>query len=127
MEDIRAFFESYRARWEATRDGKVIAKFYHAPSLTLRGDGSFECFQTTDDVARFFHATADTYHRQGLNRIAFKDFSASPLGARSAFATMTWQAFKADGSLAREWRQSYNLVRFGDAWEIVLSTFHVDR
>ena len=53
MQEIAAFFESYRARWEATRDGKVIAQFYHAPCLTLRGDGSFVCLHTADEIVRY--------------------------------------------------------------------------
>jgi hypothetical protein len=80
-----------------------------------------------DDVARFFQTLADTFGSQGLVKFPFKDFSSEMLGSRSAFATMTWRACQADGTLGREWRQSYNLVCFDDKWEIVLSTIHVSR
>jgi len=125
LDTAKGFFETYQSVWIATRDGKQIAKFYHAPCLSLRGDGTFVCFNANDEIARFFQTVADTYHRQGWVRIAFRELAAEALGSRSIFATMTWQAFKADGSLAKEWRQSYNLCRFGETWAIVLATFHV--
>lgn len=121
---VGRFFESYQSIWVATRDGRQIANFYHAPCLSLRGDGTFVCFNTAEEVAEFFQSAADVYHRQGWERIAFKDLSSELLGSRSAFATTTWQACKADDTLAKEWRQSYNLCRFGETWKIILSTFH---
>ena len=122
---VKRFFESYQSTWVATRDGKQIASFYHAPCLSLRGDGTLVCFSTVDEVTEFFQSAADAYYRQGWERIAFQGLSTELLGSRSAFATMTWQAWKADGTLAKEWRQSYNLCRLGGTWQIVLSTFHV--
>jgi hypothetical protein len=91
---VKRLFESYQSTWVATRDGKQIASFYHAPCLTLRGDGTFVCFSTVDEVTEFFQSAADTYYRQGWERIAFKDLSTELLGSRSVFATMTWQAWK---------------------------------
>jgi hypothetical protein len=38
---------------------------------------------------------------------------------------MDWELRRGDGSLIREWRQSYNVVRVGKGWQILLSTFHV--
>jgi hypothetical protein len=122
MSEIERFFEAYRNTGESN---KSLAPYYHAPCLTLRGDGSFVSLQSVDDVARFFQTLADTFDSQGLVKFPYKDFSAESLGPRSAFVTMTWEALKADGTLGREWRQSYNLVRFGEKWEIVLSTIHV--
>jgi hypothetical protein len=126
MDEIAAFFERYRARWEATRDGKVIAEFYHAPCSTLRADGSFVVLQTAMDIASFFQTAADNYHRQGCERWSIKDFFATPLGARGAVVTVNWQPAKADGTLLRDWRTSYNLIRFGRDWKIVLATMHID-
>lgn len=122
---VKKFFESYQRVWLATRDGRQIAKFYHTPCLSLRGDGAFVCFNTPEDVAQFFQSAADNYYRQGWERFALEDLSAESLGSRSLFTTMTWQALKSDGILAKEWKQSYNLCRFDKGWEIVLSTFHV--
>lgn len=122
---VRKFFEAYQAVWLATRDGKQIARFYHAPCLSLRADGTFVRFNTADELAQFFQSTADAYYRQGWEQFALKDLSVQSLGSRSIFTTMTWQALKADGALAKKWTQSYNLCLFDKEWAIVLSTFHV--
>jgi hypothetical protein len=72
MHDVKAFFESYREIWERTRDGRQIAEFYHAPTLSLRGDGSFVCLQTADEIVQFFQSAADNYHKQGWERWALR-------------------------------------------------------
>jgi hypothetical protein len=118
------FFEAYRSVWLETRDGQRIANFYHAPCLTLRGDGSFVWLEDHDKAAQFFHTVADTYYRQGWEKIEFRDLAAEPLGSRSILATTTWQASNSAGALLKKWRQSYNLCRFGETWLIVLATIH---
>jgi hypothetical protein len=127
MNMFEAFFESYRSDWQETRDGNRIAEFYHAPCLTLRADGSFASLQTKDEVVRFFQTVADTLYKQGIEQWASKDLTTETLGSRSAIVTMTWLALNSEGSLLRQWRQSYNLVRFGQDWKIVLSTFHLEK
>ena len=42
----------------------------------------------------------------------------SPIGERSTLATVTWKNLRPDGSLARQWRQSYNVVRLADGDDI---------
>ena len=49
----------------------------------------------------------------------------SPIGERSALATVTWKNLRPDGSLARQWRQSYNVVRFAERWRILAATIHL--
>jgi hypothetical protein len=46
MQTPEAFIEAYAAAWQLPADGKKIAEPYHAPCLTLRGDGSFVALQT---------------------------------------------------------------------------------
>jgi len=33
--------------------------------------------------------------------------------------------YRGDGTLLKQWRQSYTLVRIDGRWQILLSTFHV--
>lgn len=56
-----------------------------------RGDGSIHCFQSGEELTRFFQGVADTYRRDGY----------------------------------RSSRESYNLVRTGSGWQILVSTFHL--
>ncbi len=122
--EVRGFFEEYSAAFEAI-DGNRIAALYHMPTVTMRGDGSIHCLQSRDDLAKFFQGVADTYYREGSRTGSFKNFQVLPIGGRSALATMDWDMRRGDGTLIREWRQSYNVVRVGNGWQILVSTFHV--
>ena len=53
------------------------------------------------------------------------DLEVVPIGERSALATATWKNLRPDGSLAWQWRQSYNVVRFAESWRILAATFHL--
>jgi hypothetical protein len=53
------------------------------------------------------------------------DVVAVSIGERSALATVTWKNLRPDGSVARQWRQSYNVVRFAEGWRILATTFHL--
>jgi hypothetical protein len=98
---------------------------YHVPSLTMRADKSTHCFQSRDEVATFFQAVADSYAREGNEGGRFRNLVVQSIGARSALATVEWQLMRLDGTVVREWRQSYNLIRPDDRWQIFVSTIHV--
>ena len=65
--EISAFFNKYMETF-TTWDGDQIAKLYCAPCITMRGDGSIHCFQSRDEIARFFQGVADTYRREGTRK-----------------------------------------------------------
>jgi hypothetical protein len=62
---------------------------------------------------------------EGLRRSEIKNLKVVPIGGRSLLATMDWVFYRGDGTLLKQWRQSYNLVRIDGRWQILLSTFHV--
>ena len=124
VSEIQAFFEEYTRAFE-TFDGNRIAALYHAPTVTMRGDGSIHCLQSRDDLAKVFQGVADTYYKDGYRSGTFNNLQVLPIGERSALATMDWDQRRGDGTLIKEWRQSYNVVRIGDGWQILVSTFHV--
>jgi hypothetical protein len=122
--EITAFFNKYMETF-VTWDGDQIAKLYCAPCITMRGDGSIHCFQSRDEIARFFQGVADTYRGEGAVSGTLHDVVAVPIGERSALATVTWRNLRPDGSVTREWRQSYNVVLFAEGWRILATTFHL--
>ena len=122
--DVRAFLDDYNEAF-ASIDGHRIADLYHLPTVTMRGDGSIHCFQSRAELATFFQGVADTYQRDGYAGGRFDDLHVSPIGSRSALATLDWKMARGDGSLIRKWRQSYNLVRGDSGWRILVSTFHL--
>jgi hypothetical protein len=91
----------------------------------MRGDASIHCLQSREELARFFQGVADTYKQQGAHSGPFRDLQVVPIGERSALATMDWEMQRGDGSLIRKWRQSYNVVRVDNGWQILVSTFHL--
>lgn len=123
-DQVRSFFERYAGAFDSI-DGNRIAALYHLPTVTMRGDGSIHCLQSRDELAKFFQGVADTYHRDGYRSGRFSNLQVTAIGARSALATMDWELLRGDGSVLRQWRQSYNIVRVDAGWQILVSTFHV--
>lgn len=122
--EVYAFLDLYRREFDSA-DGTRIAKLYHAPCVSVRGDASIHCLQSTEKVTHFFQSVADAYRREGYRSSRFSNVDVLAIGGRSALATLDWEMLRADGSVVRKWRQSYNLVRAGIEWQILLSTFHV--
>ena len=122
-EEVRGFFETY-ANTFASIDGAAIAKVYHAPCVTVRGDVSVLCLQTGEEVQAFFQKVADGYYREGFRGGPFANLNVLPIGTRSALATLDWEMLREDRTVIRRWRQSYNLLRVGTEWRILASTFH---
>src|SRR3954451_6550223 len=110
----------------ATFDGDNIAALYSIPTVTMRGDGSIHSFRSREEIAQFFQGVADTYRREGSKSGTMHDLEVVAIGGRSALATVTWKNLRADGSVARQWRQSYNVVRLAEGWRILAATFHLD-
>jgi hypothetical protein len=122
-DEVRGFFEEYTQAFDSI-DGNRIAALYHTPTVTMRGDASIHCLQSREELARFFQGVADTYYKEGYRGGSFKNLEVVPIGGRSALATLDWELRRGDGSVIREWRQSYNVVRVGSGWQILVSTFH---
>jgi hypothetical protein len=122
-EEVQGFFETY-ANTFASIDGAAIAKLYHAPCVTVRGDGSVLCLQTREEAQAFFQKVADGYYREGFRGGPFANLIVVPIGTRSALATLDWEMLREDKTVIRRWRQSYNLLRVGAEWRILAATFH---
>jgi hypothetical protein len=122
--EIGSFYKAYAEAFHA-RSGTQIADFYYTPCISMRGDASIHCFQSRSETERFFQGVADTYYEEGLRRSETKNLEVVPIGGRSLLATMDWVFYRGDGTLLKQWRQSYNLVRVDGRWQILLSTFHV--
>ncbi len=122
--EIRQFLSAYNEAF-LIPDGATIARFYHSPCITVRGDGSVHCFQSREEIEKFFGGVAAKYKSDGLHGGDFYDLSVLEIGSRSVLATVRWQQWREDKSLLREWKQSYNLLRIDDGWQILTSTFHL--
>jgi hypothetical protein len=122
--EVQAFFDQYNEAF-ASIDGNRVAALYHVPTITVRGDGSIHCLRSSEELAQFFQVVADTYQRDGYRSGTMCDFEVIAIGQGSALATMTWKMLRADASLIRQWRMSYNVVRLAEGWRILVATFHL--
>ena len=123
-EEFSSYFKAYGERFDA-RSGTQIADFFCTPCMSMRGDASIHYFQSRPEIEKFFQGVADTYYEEGLRKSEIKNLEVIPIGGRSLLASMDWVFYRGDGTLLKQWRQSYNLVRIDDRWKILLSTFHV--
>ena len=126
LDEIKKLFDDYARVWHEG-DWLAVAMLYHVPSITMRGDGSIHSFQSREEVQEFLRRVGEGYNREGnLGTGRHYGLAALPIGARSVLATLTWQAVLQDGSILREWQQSYNLVRADGRWQILVATFHLE-
>jgi hypothetical protein len=124
VDEARTFIAFYSREFDSA-DGARIAKLYHAPCVTMRGDGSIHSFRSQEELTRFFQGVADSYRKDGYRTSRFSSLEVVPIGTRSALVTVDWELLGADGSAIRKWRQSYNLVDVENGWQILVSTFHL--
>jgi ketosteroid isomerase-like protein len=122
--EMIAFLSQYNEAF-ATYDGDQIAALYCVPMVTMRGDGSIHSFQSREEIARFFQGVVDTYRGEGAQSGTMHDLEVVAIGERSALASATWKNMRPDGSVARQFRNSYNVVRFPEGWRILATTFHL--
>ena len=121
---IGSHFRAYADAFHA-RSGTQIADFFCTPCISIRGEASIHWLQSRPEIEKFFQGVSDTYYEEGLRESEIKNIEVVPIGGRSLLATMDWVFYRGDGTLLKQWRQSYNLVRIDSRWKIVLSTFHV--
>jgi hypothetical protein len=124
-DEVARFFDDFVEAF-GSFSGARIATRYAVPGVALRGDGSIQYLQSRAEVERFFQAAVDSYRRDGCRGIRFTALDVVPLGGRSVLGTVTWELLREDESVLKRWRQSYNLVRLGGAWQILASTYHLD-
>jgi hypothetical protein len=122
--EVARFFDGFVVALGSFR-GAAVAALYFVPGVALRGDGSIQCLQSRADTERFFQSALDGYHGAGCRACRFKDLEVVPMGGCSVLGTVTWELLREDGSALREWRQSYNLVRVDDSWQVFASTYHI--
>ena len=127
VEQVRRFFETYANAFDSISTDRAaqFAQLYHAPCVTVRGDGSVHCLQSRDELQAFFQKVADGYYREGYRGGGpFTNLDVVAIGTRSALATMDWELLREDKTVIRRWRQSYNILRVGTEWRVLASTFH---
>jgi len=127
MDELRSLIERYRAGWEKvvseTGDVDSLNVFFHLPCIFVGADGSPSLFRVAEDISAFHRPRLDLFRKGGVNKPRTKDFEALPMGTRSALISVSWELCRADESIERAWRHSYNVINTNSGWKILVSTF----
>lgn len=107
-------------------DGALIARRYLAPYSALHAGGVIDLLATPDDIGRYFQRIVERYHADGCRACRYADMALVAVGTQSAFATVTWDLLRGDGSVLGSWRESYGLTQTSAGWRIVSSMDHAE-
>jgi len=127
MDDLRNLVERYRAGWEKVirETGNVdeVNSFFHLPCIFVGADGSALLFRIPEDISAFHRPRLDLFRKGGVKKPRNRDFDVFPIGARSALVSVGGELCRAEESIERAWRHSYNLINTEAGWKILVSTF----
>jgi hypothetical protein len=127
MEELRNLIERYRAGWEKvireTGDVDALNTFFHLPCIFVGADGSALLFRGAEDISAFHRPRLELFRKGGIEKPNNKDFTVLSLGSRSALVSVSWELCRANGSIERAWRHSYNVINTDAGWKILVSTF----
>jgi len=123
-EDLSPFFEHYAERYMAA-DVDAIGALYEAPLLAVR-DGQAIHLADREAVRGHLAEVMAAYGRSGAARADIASLELAPLGASGVNATVNWHVRAADGSLLKDFRTTYQLLRTDGGWRILSYTNHDD-
>lgn len=127
MDELPRLIERYRASWENVlrKSGDVdeLNSFFHLPCIFVGADGSALLLRTPADISAFHRSRLDMFKKGGVEKPRNRDLDVLPMGARSAVVSVSWELCRADDSIERAWRHSYNVIKTEAGWTILVSTF----
>ena len=124
-ETIETFFQKYASAAEAM-DAEALASMHYTPCIKVHGDGRIECLHTHENIRAFFEELRTKYAERDHGHSRRSDLLETPIGSAAVLASLTWEQFRKNGTLYRRFRRSYNLVRIGSNWKILVAIAHRD-
>lgn len=123
---MEKFFAEYFANYARCYDDfdpERLAKYFYAPTVMVR-NGSVVAISTSSDVLAYLRTFVATYRERGLKKSNLVSLEVKMLGWWSALVTVHWIIDHTNGSILRDFQTSYNLLKNGDDWHILLTTNH---
>jgi hypothetical protein len=117
-----AFMERYARTFDECNWPEFISLF-NEPALTVRGDGSVKLLSSHSDALSFFQGVSDGWRSEGYAWFSTSDLEVTALGSRSGLLTWNWHMHRADGTVIKQWRQSYQVIVVVSEWRVLTSTF----
>jgi hypothetical protein len=122
--EIKAFFEAYRAAFNAL-DGARVAALYAQPS-GIAQDGSYTHWTDLESVAQNMHALCKLYADKGFVRADFEPGIFIDQGAQHAVADLHWRIDWSGGQEPWRFQTTYNLLRTAQGWRVLLCTAYTE-
>lgn len=120
--EIRQFLDGFIEAF-ATFDGKAVGRFFAAPGVALRRDGSLRGFPALDEIESYYQDALDRYRAAGCCACRYSELDIDSLSETCAVAKVSWDLVRADGSVLSHWRQAYFMSRSAGEWRIFGSAF----
>lgn len=124
MSAITAYFAQYAERYMAS-DVDAISVLYESPLLAVREGRAIHLPDRTA-VREHLAELMKAYQSAGAARAEIAELDVVPLGKSGSMATVRWHVLNEAGTLLRDFRTTYHLLRAGDAWRILSYTNHDD-
>ena len=123
VEEAKKFFDAYNTIFDSG-DMAAFSQLFSEPFISVRPDSAIVSMSTNEIALDFFRDVLNTWKLEGYKYFSTKDYDVTPMGKKSMLVTLTWEMLNENHGLIREWRQSYNLLRVGNQWKVITSTFH---
>lgn len=122
--EIRQFFERYRDAFNAL-DGEAVARLYAVPS-GIAQDGQYTHWPAFEPVRDNMVALCALYRERGYAAAAFEAGAFLQQGEDHAIADLCWTIQWSRGAAPWAFNTTYNLVRTGGCWRILLCTAYAE-
>lgn len=118
--EIRDFFEQYRNAFNAL-NGSAVSQFYAEPS-GITQDGIYTHWLERGSVAENMTKLCKLYKDRGFVRADFEPCQFIDQGEQYAIADLQWHIEWSDEQDPWRFKTTYNLVRTGRGWKVLLCT-----
>jgi ketosteroid isomerase-like protein len=123
--EILAFFESYRAAFDAL-DGDAVARLYAVPS-GIASDTGYMHWSSFEPIRANMIALCALYRENGYAAAGFEPRHVVEQGERFALADVRWQIKRNAGQTPWQFDTTYNLMRTQEGWRVLLCTAYSER
>lgn len=118
--DLKAFFDTYREAFNRL-DGAAVARLYAVPS-GIASDRGYTHWPAFEPIRDNMDALCALYREHGFAASHFDIAAFIPQGDDHAVADLAWTIERTDGQDAWCFHTTYNLVRRGRGWRVLLCT-----
>ncbi|MBL0143755.1 MAG: hypothetical protein IPP91_17015 [Betaproteobacteria bacterium] len=123
--EIGEFLEQYRAAFNRL-DGEAVAKMYAVPS-GIASDKGYTHWPSLDPVRANMIALCELYRSNGFVSASFELASFFAQGDDFAVADLAWRIDRSRGQAPWQFHTTYNLIRTGDGWRVLLCTAYEEK